>query len=84
MSANNAQRSRAQRKRATLRPAAMYRGQRQCRQRGGGDDRDAAAGNPERRNGPSPKIRQGDNGTSNTTPMHTASDGIHMLPADRE
>ena len=33
--------------------------------------------------GPRPKIRQGDSGTSSTTPAQIATDGTSMLPVPR-
>ncbi len=33
--------------------------------------------------GPKPKMRQGESGTSSTTPRQTASDGTIMLPVPR-
>ena len=38
---------------------------------------------PSAGNGPKPKIRQGDSGTSRTTPTQIASDGTSMLPVPR-
>ena len=38
---------------------------------------------PSAGNGPRPKIRHGDNGTSSTTPTQTANAGKNMLPVPR-
>ncbi len=38
---------------------------------------------PSAGNGPIPKMRQGESGTSSTTPRQTAADGTCMLPVPR-
>ena len=83
MSAKEAQRRRAQRKCATLRPAAMYQPSASAVSAVVATTAAPAPAMPSAGTGPSPKIRSGDNGTSRTTPTQIHTEGTHMLPLPR-
>ena len=83
MSAKRAWRGRDQANRTTLRPAAMYDASTNVTSAVVDTTAIPAPARPSAGSGPTPKIRQGDSGTSNTTPTQTASDGTSMFPVPR-
>ena len=83
MSANNARRSRARRQRTTLRPEPAYQAKTIVVSAVVVTTARPAPAMPSAGNGPMPKIRHGDSGTSTATPALTDNDGTSMLPVPR-